>query len=171
MFLAYFLVFEQGFFRTCAADFPVAASQLLSILSLVKLSVKLDYACRALVRLAKRHASGEVSRIEELAEIEEIPANYLAQILAELRNGGLVDSRRGKQGGYLLARDPGEITLHEIISLVQGDLFSSVSNPGGASGKAIAEAWGRLQKRFEDEAKGCTLQEMAREEAQEMWYI
>ncbi len=137
----------------------------------MKLSVKLDYACRALARLAKRHSRGEISRIEELAEIEEIPANYLAQILAELRNGGLVDSRRGKQGGYLLARPPEEITLHEVISLIQGDLFSSVSKPGGASGQAIADAWARLQRKFEEAAKSCTLEEMAKEEAQQMWYI
>src|SRR5690606_38592801 len=115
---------------------------------LMKLSVKLEYACRALARMAVRFPSGELSRIEELAQLEAIPANYLVQILGELRNGGLIESRRGKQGGYLLARAPEEITLREVIALVQGDIFSSVANPAGASGALVASVWKTMQECF-----------------------
>ena len=60
----------------------------------MKLTVKLDYACRAMTQLAKRYERGLVSSIDQVAEAEEIPAKYLAQILSDLRQGGLVESRR-----------------------------------------------------------------------------
>lgn len=140
-------------------------------ISPMKLSVKLDYACRALARMAARYAGGELSRIEELAELEEIPANYLVQILGELRNGGLIESRRGKQGGYLLARRPEEITLREVIGLVQGDVFSAVANPTGASGESVASAWKALQECFEQKASELTVKDLMPSSNEEMYYI
>ena len=55
----------------------------------VKISVKVDYACRVLAEMARLHGTGELARIEHLARTEAVPANFLAQILSELRNGGL----------------------------------------------------------------------------------
>jgi len=138
---------------------------------LMKLSVKLDYACRALARMAARYPAGVLSRIEELAAAEAIPANYLVQILGELRNGGLIESRRGKQGGYLLARPPEEISLREVIALVQGDVFAAVANPVGQSGPAVAQAWKSLQDCFEDRASQLTLQDLVPGGGEEMYYI
>lgn len=137
----------------------------------MKLSVKLDYACRALARMATRRPTGELSRIEELAEIEAIPANYLVQILGELRNGGLIESRRGKQGGYLLARSPEQITLREVISLIQGDIFSSVANTAGGSGESVARAWKSLQECFEEKASELTVRDLMPSSTDEMYYI
>ncbi|MDQ8183406.1 Rrf2 family transcriptional regulator [Pelagicoccus sp. SDUM812005] len=137
----------------------------------MKLSVKLDYACRALARMAVRLPSGDLSRIEELAEVEAIPANYLVQILGELRNGGLIESRRGKQGGYLLARPPEEISLREVISLVQGDVFGSVANAAGASGESVARAWKSLQDCFEAKASELTVKDLMPSSPDEMYYI
>lgn len=137
----------------------------------MKLSVKLDYACRALARMAVRLPSGELSRIEELAEVEAIPANYLVQILGELRNGGLIESRRGKQGGYLLARAPEEISLREIVALVQGDVFGSVVNTSGASGESVAKTWKVLQDCFESKASELTVKDLMPTSSEEMYYI
>ncbi len=137
----------------------------------MKLSVKLDYACRALARMAIRLPSGELSRIEELAEVEAIPANYLVQILGELRNGGLIESRRGKQGGYLLARPPEAITLRDIISLVQGDVFGSVANVSGASGESVAKTWKILQDCFEAKASELTVKDLMSSSLEDMYYI
>src|SRR4051812_648737 len=89
----------------------------------VKLSVKAVYACRVLAQIARKHGSGELAHVENLAEVEAVPANYLAQILSELREGGLITSRRGKSGGYLLARAPEEISLYDIVILVEGDVL------------------------------------------------
>ncbi|MDQ8186112.1 Rrf2 family transcriptional regulator [Pelagicoccus sp. SDUM812002] len=137
----------------------------------MKLSVKLDYACRALARMAVRLPSGELSRIEELAELEAVPANYLVQILGELRNGGLIESRRGKQGGYLLARSPDEISLREVIALVQGDVFGSVANSSGASGESVAKTWKTLQDCFEAKASELTVRDLMPNSTEEMYYI
>ena len=121
--------------------------------------------------MAARYPSGELSRIEELAALEEVPANYLVQILGELRKGGLIESRRGKQGGYLLARPPEEISLREVIALVQGDVFGAVARPAGASGPAVSSAWRRLQGSFEKAAEAISLKDLASESAEEMYYI
>ena len=137
----------------------------------MKLTVKLDYACRALAQLARSYGNGEVSRIEDLANAEAIPSKYLAQILSELRNGGLVESRRGKQGGYLLAKAPEAISLRDVISLMEGSLFQGASNSEGESGPAVAEAWNRLQIKFEESAAAITLKELAERPAEEMYYI
>ncbi|MFA5263277.1 MAG: Rrf2 family transcriptional regulator, partial [Opitutaceae bacterium] len=76
----------------------------------MKLSVKVSYACRVLAQIARLHGTGELAHVESLSQAESVPANYLAQILSELRDGGLICSRRGKQGGYTLARAPEQIT-------------------------------------------------------------
>ena len=62
----------------------------------MKASLKLEYSLRVLSQLARKNKGGAVTRIEELAKIEAIPQNYLVQLLNELREGGLVDSKRGK---------------------------------------------------------------------------
>lgn len=135
------------------------------------MTVKLEYACRALVQLAKRYEGSGVTSIEELANLEKIPAKYLAQILSELRNGGLVESRRGKQGGYLLARSPDQISISDVISLIESEMFSESSRVSGDSGEAIAKAWAEIQERFEEIVRSITLAELAVSENQEMYYI
>ena len=137
----------------------------------MRMTVKLEYACRALVQLAKRYEGSGVTSIEELANLEKIPAKYLAQILSELRNGGLVESRRGKQGGYLLARSPDQISISDVISLIESEMFSESSRVSGDSGEAIAKAWAEIQERFEEIVRSITLAELAVRENQEMYYI
>ena len=61
----------------------------------MKISVKVDYACRVMAELARLHGSGELAQIDHLAQTEAVPANFLAQILLKLRDHGLITSRRG----------------------------------------------------------------------------
>jgi Rrf2 family protein len=75
----------------------------------MKISVKVDYACRVMAELARLHGTGELAQIEHLARTEAVPANFLAQILGKLRTAGLITSRRGNLGGYTLARPPEDI--------------------------------------------------------------
>jgi hypothetical protein len=63
----------------------------------MKISVKVDYACRVMAELARLHSSGELAQIEQLAKTEEVPASFLAQILGKLRTHGLIVSRRVRQ--------------------------------------------------------------------------
>jgi len=86
----------------------------------VKVSAKSDYAIRAAVELA---ASGDGPvKGERIAAAQGIPANFLENILADLRNSGLVASRRGAEGGYWLARPAAEISLADVIRAVDGPL-------------------------------------------------
>ena len=77
----------------------------------MKLSVKSDYAARAVLGLARRYAEGGSVRAEDLAAEQGIPPNYLVQILIELKARRIVKSVRGKEGGYLLARPPAGIQV------------------------------------------------------------
>lgn len=126
----------------------------------MKLSVKVEYACRVLAQLARVRGNQELSHIETLAARERIPANYLAQILAELRNGGLITSRRGKLGGYALARPPEEVTLYDITKVVDGELLEMSLSEEGESGRAVARTWHSVQEIMAAELKKITLQSM-----------
>jgi Rrf2 family protein len=86
----------------------------------VRVSAKADYAIRAAIELALA-GEGPVKG-DAIAKAQEIPSNFLENILADLRNAGLVASRRGAEGGYWLARPAGEVTLADVIRAVDGPL-------------------------------------------------
>lgn len=137
----------------------------------MKLSVKVEYACRVLAQLARVYGQQDLSHIEALARLEKIPANYLAQILAELRNGGLILSRRGKLGGYALARPPEEVTLFDIAKVVDGELLEMGLQESGESGRAVVRAWRQVQQVMVEELKTINLQSMISDEESGMYYI
>jgi Rrf2 family protein len=141
------------------------------VAEVVKLSVKVDYACRVLAQLARHYGEERLAHIEELAEIEAVPANYLVQILSELRNGGLITSRRGKQGGYILARAPDKITLYDIVKLIEGDHLELVGNADGQSGKRVQQIWREIRVSLEATYKSYTLDMMVPRGPGEMYYI
>jgi len=87
----------------------------------MKISQKGLYALQALMMLARRKGEGAV-KIREIAYEEALPEKFLELILLELKNGRIVESVRGAQGGYQLRRDPSEIRLSEIIRLIDGPL-------------------------------------------------
>ena len=86
----------------------------------MRVSAKADYAIRAAVELAAA-GPGPVKG-ERIAQAQEIPVNFLENILGDLRNSGIVASRRGADGGYWLARPAGEISLADVIRAVDGPL-------------------------------------------------
>lgn len=137
----------------------------------MKLPLKLEYACRVLVQLAPTFGAGQVRRVEELAERERISANYLLQILNELRTAGLVQSRRGKNGGYLLAKEPASITLAEITRAVEGALLQLNGTGEGESGERVARAWAEIFAGIDAALDGRTLADIAAHEKVEMWEI
>jgi Rrf2 family protein len=137
----------------------------------VKITAKLDYTCRILCELARTFAGGETVSIEQLSRAESVPANFLAQILGELRHGRLVVSRRGTQGGFRLARAPAEITLLDIIGVVEGELLTPVAEPGGRSGRALRQVWEEIGAAIAEKARGYSLESMASRVNAEMYYI
>ena len=82
-------------------------------------STKAEYGIRVLVELAGRSGDAPVS-LAEIAEANALPLAYLEHLVARLRKAGLVESRRGARGGYLLARGADEITMAEVVEALEG---------------------------------------------------
>ncbi|NIP26274.1 MAG: Rrf2 family transcriptional regulator [Phycisphaerae bacterium] len=85
-----------------------------------RLSNKCRYGLRAIFELSLRQTSDPV-KIQDIASAQAIPQRFLEIILAELKQGGFVESRRGNKGGYMLARSADDLTVGEVISFFQGD--------------------------------------------------
>jgi Rrf2 family protein len=139
----------------------------------VKLSVKSDYAARAVLGLARQHGGGRAVRAEELAAEQGIPVNYLVQILIELKSAQIVRSQRGKEGGYFLARPPAEITLGSVLRAIHGPLFDTPALSDPRCPEELREAWRTLQKALDSAADGITFQQLAEAAADKakMYYI
>jgi Rrf2 family protein len=88
----------------------------------VKVSTRGDYASRALLSLALHADESGPTSVRDIAERTGLPQPYLEQILLALKGAGLVRSKRGVGGGYVLAREPGTITLGDIVSAVDGPI-------------------------------------------------
>ena len=86
----------------------------------MKITYRGDYALKAILDLALH--DGTIVTIHDLAERAQIPFKFLEQVLLDLKRGGFVESRRGKVGGYLLAKEPQEITIGEVIRFVDGPI-------------------------------------------------
>lgn len=89
----------------------------------MRISAKADYAVRAMAELAAS-AQERPLKAELVATAQDIPLNFLENILGELRHSGLVRSQRGAEGGFRLARDPSKITIADVIRAVEGPLVS-----------------------------------------------
>ena len=126
----------------------------------VKVGQKLEYACRVAIQLAKNYNKGGVSRVEDLARIEAISPNFLVQILNDLRRGGVVTSKRGKLGGYMLAKAPVEISLADIARSIEGEMLAIDSDRRGESGDRVADIWKSMAHFLEGKAAALSLGEM-----------
>lgn len=110
-----------------------------------------------MAQMAQAHGRPELFHIEELARLEAIPANYLAQILAELRNAGLITSKRGKYGGYALSRPPEEITLYDIVKALDPEMLEFQVARDGQSGERVGEIWKEVQQSLESKTREYTI--------------
>ncbi len=94
----------------------------------MRISAKADYAVRAVVELAAANDERPV-KAERIATAQDIPLNFLENILGELRHAGLVRSHRGAEGGFRIARPPDQITVADVIRAVEGPLASVRGGP------------------------------------------
>jgi Rrf2 family transcriptional regulator, iron-sulfur cluster assembly transcription factor len=107
----------------------------------VKVSTRGDYAARALLSLAL-HGSDRPTSVKEIAERTGLPQPYLEQILLAVKGAGLVVSKRGVGGGYVLARPPDEITLADILAAVDGPLTQLLGDHDHCEGHCVLqEVW------------------------------
>lgn len=139
----------------------------------MKLSVKSDYAARAVLGLARHYPAGVALPVESLAAEQGLPSSYLVQILLDLKNQGIARSIRGKEGGYLLARPPSEITLGAVLRAVHGAIFDTPALSDHDCPPELHRAWQQLQKGVEAAADAITFQQLLEEGSakEKMYYI
>jgi len=133
----------------------------------VKVSTRGDYASRALLSLALHREEGPTS-VRDIAERTGLPQPYLEQILLALKGAGLVRSKRGVGGGYILARSADEISLAEIVSAVDGPIqagdFGQPHTNGACDheGQCVLLAiWGDVGERMRQLLDGYSLSDLA----------
>ena len=108
----------------------------------MKISKKCQYALKAVFDLAWRNQGGPV-KTQKIAEAQHVSLRFMEIILNELKHGGFVESRRGNDGGYMLARDVRELTVREIIEYIEGTISIANNNDDTASigHEAFTELW------------------------------
>ncbi len=145
----------------------------------VELSCKSEYALLALLELTAHYNEGEPLQIRQIAAQQNIPDRYLEQLLASLRRCGLLKSQRGAKGGYLLAREPGKITLLEIITCLEGsESQGSENEPTSKTVESaiISEVWQEAYQASNSVLQKYTLQDLcdkrdAKRQLDIMYYI
>ena len=137
----------------------------------MKISRKLEYACRVLAQLGRHQGQCSLVHIDCLAQAESIPSNYLVQILNELRTKGLISSKRGKQGGYALAKTPEQITLLAIVEAVDSELLKASYESVGESGSKVSETWDSVRLKLVDSLSEITLDSIIEKNDSKMYYI
>lgn len=124
-----------------------------------------------MAQLAKRHDGRTITRLDELAQREAVSANFLVQILNDLRRAGLVESRRGKSGGYLLSRPPTAINLREIVDAVEPSLLAFSIHSDGESGASVRSAWEKVAQDLRSQLERISLVQLADRGEAAMFYI
>ncbi len=137
----------------------------------MKISQKLEYACRAMAQLAKYHDGRTLTRLEDLAQREAVSGNFLVQILNDLRRAGLIDSRRGKAGGYLLPRPADQITLRQVVEAVDPSLLQCSVTRSGDSGSGVRRAWDQVSEGLQKSLDEITVASLTSNPGDPMFYI
>jgi Rrf2 family protein len=130
----------------------------------VRTTAKADYAVRAAVELA---AAGDLVTAEQVADAQGIPLNFLENILRDLRRAGVVESRRGQQGGYTLARPAEEISVADVIRAVEGPLATVRGQAPedlayAGSAERLGEVWVALRAAVRSVLEQVSLADVAR---------
>jgi Rrf2 family transcriptional regulator, cysteine metabolism repressor len=125
---------------------------------IMKISTKGRYGLTIMIELAKRHGEGPTS-LKTIAQQHDLSEHYLEQLVAPLRNSGLVRSIRGAYGGYVLGHEPSEITAGDIIRILEGP----ISPVEGIEDEEPAkrELWIRIRDAVKDVLDNTTIEDLA----------
>ena len=142
----------------------------------MQLSAKTEYACIAVLELARRHETGELARARDIAELHGIPVQFLVQILSQLKVAGLLSSTRGAAGGYQLACDPAEITLGQVMAMSEGSANELTSNASVSTpvSQALLSLWRQVAAKEQQMLDRVTFADLVAQtegSEQKMYYI
>jgi Rrf2 family protein len=138
----------------------------------MRVTIETEYSLIIALHLARRGRETEPVAARELAQVERLPADYVEQILLRLRRAGLVESVRGARGGYYLAREPGAITVRDVMTASEHQTFevNCTSHPvdsercDPSTSCSIRPVWHALQRRVDDFLSGITLTDLLKEQ-------
>jgi len=142
----------------------------------MKVSAKTEYACLAMLELAAHYGSGEPVRIRAIADEHGIPSRFLVQILLQLKGAGFVASTRGASGGYQLIKPPADISLGEVMAVIEGqeNEVTSTSLTNSPTARVLVEAWREVAHVQRDALRAITFGELVkriRKQSENMFYI
>ncbi|MFA6350205.1 MAG: Rrf2 family transcriptional regulator [Candidatus Omnitrophota bacterium] len=133
----------------------------------MKLTFKGDYAVKTILDLSVHYGQYPVT-IPDLARRSDIPIKFLEQILLDLKRGGFVESRRGKIGGYLLAKHPSKITVGDVVRFIEGPLEPIECVQDGYKGCrdlkkcVLREVWCKVGKAITGVVDAVTFEELVK---------
>jgi Rrf2 family protein len=132
----------------------------------MKISTRARYGTRLMLALGVNYGQRPVF-LKEIAKAEEISEKYLSQIIMPLKAAGLVNSFRGAHGGYVLSRAPAQISLKDIVGVLEGDfnLVGCVGNPSECSRVSICvtrDLWSKLGRQISEMLKTVTLEDLVK---------
>jgi len=133
------------------------------------LPARVLYASRAVLELARHYKGERPVRISQIAEAQNIPKNFLLQLMMRLKGAGVVQSTRGMNGGYCLARSPAQITLGEVVRAVDEGIFSQQkrARAGDATGSILLRIWNEANSAASDLLDNETLEDILRRSKRE----
>ena len=144
----------------------------------MRISAKTEYACVAMLELASQFGSDEPVRIRKIAERHAVPPRFLVQILLQLKGAGLVRSTRGAAGGYHMERPPEQVSLGEVMRVIEGsgknNRTTTSASPDSPAVKALSQAWANVEAVQRDMLNKITFAELlerARSHDDRMYYI
>lgn len=124
-----------------------------------------------MVQLAKRANENTVTRLDQIAQCEDVSANFLVQIMNDLKNAEVIQSKRGKAGGYFLEKSADDITLYDIVAAVEPSMVTKTVTQTGQSASEVAAAWAEINSKFAESLKETTLSMLSGEDNEIMFYI
>ncbi len=127
----------------------------------LNISVKGEYALQAILDLAVQNTQSP-TKIASIAKRQKIPQKFLELILAGLKQGGFVESRRGAEGGYMLARSAEQITVGQVLRFVEGMRSNKIAAKRQGE-TPFSEMWRKIDKVVSDVLDNTTFAELARE--------
>lgn len=142
----------------------------------MKISSKGHYGLLALAELAEKHRQHRAVQVKEIAHNQQIPLQYLGQIMLLLKRGHLVHAARGPSGGYVLARPPETISLKEILEALEGPAIEDQlrtqleSRTGSKVTQRLLEAWSRGLRAMETILEETTLADLCKPEVPVLMY-